>query len=72
MSNIFLCKKVCGYDVLLISVTQPKGPQLLEARVERLYSAGKAIDSNQLGGIIEFVHSPASWGLFRWCREIEL
>ena len=58
----FLSKKLLRNDLVLVSVTESVGPQLIRARIEKIYSSGKAISNNDLGKVIEFVHGPPHWG----------
>lgn len=61
-TTVFLADRVARYDVLLIHVKAALGSQKLRARVEKIYSSGKAISLEKLDNDIEFIHAPAHWG----------
>jgi hypothetical protein len=58
----FLSGKVESRDLILLRVVGSPSPQVLRAKVERIYSARKGIDRKCLGKEIEFVRSPGNWG----------
>ncbi|APC15421.1 hypothetical protein BLL42_06655 [Pseudomonas frederiksbergensis] len=58
----FLFDKVARHDLVLVNVVDAPRPQILRAKVERIYTTGKGIDSASLGSEIEFVRSGGSWG----------
>ncbi|WP_397458933.1 hypothetical protein AB3464_03155 [Pseudomonas asplenii] len=58
----FLFDKILAYDLVLVDVTEAPEPQVLRARVRRVYSSGKGIDSNFLDLEIEFVQAGRAWG----------
>jgi|GEM_PF-1276672 len=59
---VFLSDKSATYDLVMIQVVSSPRPQVLRAKLERIYSARKGIDFGCLGAEIEFIHSPANWG----------
>lgn len=61
-SQRFLSGKIESRDLILLHVVSSPNPQVLRARVERIYSARKGIDQKCLGKEIEFVRSPGNWG----------
>lgn len=58
----FLEKKVLSYGVVLIDVVDSPRPQVLKARVEKVYSARHGVEHGFLSREIEFVCSPGTWG----------
>lgn len=58
----FLADKVGNHDVVMVHVMSSPRPQVLRAKVGRIYSTGKGIDRSLLGAEIEFVRSPGNWG----------
>ena len=59
---LFLSDKMAKCDAVLLTVTDALHPQVLRARLLRIYCAGKAIQAAQEGDEIEFVHAPAVYG----------
>ena len=58
----FLSDKVATHDIVLVKVLCSPRPQVLRAKVARIYSAKKGMAANCLGSEIEFVQSPGHWG----------
>ena len=61
-SQRFLSRKVESHDLILLHVVSSPSPQVLRAKVERIYSVRRGIDLKCLEKEIEFVRSPGSWG----------
>ena len=58
----FLSDKVAKHDLVFVKIIDAPRPQVLRAKVKRIYATGKGIDSTFLGSEIEFVRSGGSWG----------
>lgn len=62
IDNSFLEDKVAMYDLVLVEVVGNPKPQVLEAKVNQIYSSRKGIKADFLNSKIEFIHSPENWG----------
>lgn len=58
----FLFDKVSEYDLVFIEVVGEPSPQLLRAKVRRVYSRGKWVDDFSLYSEIDFVQASMAWG----------
>ena len=58
----FLSDKLARYDLVLVKVLGAPRPQTLRAKVQRIYTSGKGINTTDLGSEIEFVRSSGAWG----------
>lgn len=58
----FLSEKVAQYDLVLLRVLGEPASQVLQAKVEKVYSARKGITNELCGNVIEFVRAPGNWG----------
>jgi hypothetical protein len=58
----FLLDKVLKHDLVLAQVTSAPRPQVLRAKIERIYSTGKGIVYGFLNSEVEFVRSGGTWG----------
>ncbi|NWD72290.1 hypothetical protein HX870_32275 [Pseudomonas gingeri] len=57
-----LFDKVARYDLVFVKVVDAPRPQVLRAKVERIYTSRKGIYDSSLGSEIEFVRSGGTWG----------
>ena len=57
-----LFDKVERYDLVFVEIVDAPRPQVLRAKVERIYTSRKGIDDASLGSEIEFVRSGGTWG----------
>ncbi len=58
----FLSEKVARYDLVFVKIVDAPRPQVLRAKIEKIYTTGKGIYSTLLGSEVEFVRSGGRWG----------
>lgn len=58
----FLMSRVTDQDAVLLEVISEPRPQLLRARLLKIYSARIGLEGRLVGDEIEFVHGPDTWG----------
>jgi hypothetical protein len=58
----FLFEKVARHDLIFVKIVDAPRPQVLRARIDRIYTTGKGVESNFRGSEIEFVRSGGTWG----------
>jgi hypothetical protein len=58
----FLMSKVIDHDAVLLKVLSEPKPQLLRARLLKIYSARVGLKGREVRDEIEFVHGPDTWG----------
>lgn len=58
----FLADRIVQRDACLIQVIDQMGEQTVRARVDKVYTDGKATSTVMHDGQIEFVHAPDTWG----------
>lgn len=58
----FWSDKLVANDLVLVKVVCAPRPQVLRAKVERVYSTGKGVETTFLGSEIEFVGGGGAWG----------
>jgi hypothetical protein len=58
----FFYDAAASSDLILIRVVGSPRPQVLRAKVDKIYSARKGVSADCLGAEIEFIGAPGHWG----------
>jgi hypothetical protein len=58
----FLLDKVLRHDLVLVHVTGAPRPQVLRAKIGRIYSTGEGVVRSFLNSEVEFIRSGGTWG----------
>jgi hypothetical protein len=58
----FLLDKVLRHDLVFVHVTGAPRPQVLRAKIGRIYSTGEGIVRSFLNSEVEFIRSGGAWG----------